>query len=386
MVQHFVSGMACYRGGVVIGYVFAGVAMLALSQVVYLALVLAWVDARTSGNEYFGQTGDRRARFRRILGRHALLLAPTLWLLGKLTRFHFPGSSFTFRGVAGPKGMCSVETFAAAVTFKPRKGDVFVATQMKCGTTWMQHLVYQVLTRGQGDIVAEDTTLCAVSPWLESRKTIAVADAPEVPGTENARIIKTHLPVSLCPYCREAKYIYVVRHPVSCFASCTDFLGANLGYLSPPLSVFEEWFCGRDSMWWGTWPAHVQGWWKWSQLRPNVLFLSFEQLKSDLSSTVRQLSAFLACNPLSGNELENILHKCSFSYMREHEAHFSMHPPQLMQRGAAFFVSGKGDRHADVPEEVAQRIKEWCRAELLQGEFPLSAYYPDVAQAGSGGS
>lgn len=39
---------------------------------------------------------------------------------------------------------------------------------MKCGTTWMQHIVYEVVGRGRGDLVATGTTLYSQSCWLEA--------------------------------------------------------------------------------------------------------------------------------------------------------------------------------------------------------------------------
>ena len=96
-----------------------------------------------------------------------MLLSPILRLLG-LSKFKFENGSFTHDGVAGPKGTCSAASFARGVGYEPRAEDVFVVTQMKCGTTWMQHLVYEVLCRGQGDLVDTGTALYAVSAWLES--------------------------------------------------------------------------------------------------------------------------------------------------------------------------------------------------------------------------
>ncbi len=49
---------------------------------------------------------------------------------------------------------------------------------MKCGTTWMQNLVYQLVTRGQKDLTETGTALYHLSPWLESRKTIPATDGP----------------------------------------------------------------------------------------------------------------------------------------------------------------------------------------------------------------
>src|SRR5262245_64544046 len=103
--------------------------------------------------------------------------------------------------------------------------------------------------RGRGDLADTGRTMYSVSPWLEAQKSVAV-DAAPLHGTDKPRrIIKTHLPARLCPFREEARYIYVARHPVSCFASCVDFIATNVGAFAPPLSVIEEWYCSEQAMW-----------------------------------------------------------------------------------------------------------------------------------------
>lgn len=351
-------------------------------QLIHLSTVFAWGDQKTQGLNYYGLPLAEREKFKRALHRNSVLLFPILRLLGRTSKFTFKSASFVVNGVAGPKGTCSAESFEKALAVKPRAGDVFVATQMKCGTTWMQHLVYEVLQRGNGELVDKGQALYAHCPWIEASKSVPLDDAPLI-GTERpSRVIKTHLPTKLCPYSEDAKYIYVVRHPVSCFASCVDFVATNVGTFAPPLSVTEEWFCSQELMWWGTWPDHVAGWWDWSQQRDNVLFVGFEDMKRDLRAVVVQVAAFLGLQPLQDDEIGRVVHKCGFKYMKEHSAAFEMHPPHILQTDAELFVSGKADRHKDVPDEARERVLGWARDGLAGSQFPLDRFYPDVA-AGS---
>ena len=128
---------------------------------------------------------------------HSHVLSPVLHLAAKLKKVDFAGTGFTFEGVAGPKGTCSPETFATGHAYDPRHDDVFVVTQMKSGTTWMQHVIYEILMRGQGDLVETGRTLYGVSPWLESLRSVSLADAPLIGAERPSRIIKTHFPTSL---------------------------------------------------------------------------------------------------------------------------------------------------------------------------------------------
>jgi Sulfotransferase domain len=352
-----------------IAVVAAGLLVFLVVQMIYLSAVLSWEDRKTLGLGYYGLPPDERERFRRTLRLHAMLLFPIVHLLGRVSKFDFRRVSFHHRGIAGPKGTCSKESFERVDAYAPRPEDVFVPTQMKCGTTWMLHVVYQVLRRGEGDLVESGSTLHAVSPWLEGRKTVPMNEAPLV-GTERpSRVIKTHLPASHCPYSPEARYIYVARHPVSCFASCADFIATNTGSFAPPLDAIEEWFRSDELMWWGTWPAHVRGWWDLSRTRDNVLFVHFEDMKRDLPGVARQVASFLGVRPLSDRELGGVVHKCGFGYMQEHKWTFEMHPPHILAVDAELFVRGTADRYKDVPDAMRRRIVEWCAERMKDSDF-----------------
>ncbi len=248
---------------------------LVVTSFVYLMCVLAWGDRRTNGLGYYGLPAAERVRFRRTLRVHALLLFPLIRLLGLFTRLRFENATFVVEGVAGPKGTCTPESFARALRYEARSEDVFVVTQMKCGTTWMQHVVYEVLHRGAGDLAETGTALYALCPWLEAVKSVPVDEAPLIGSERPSRVIKTHLPAHACPRGDRARFVYVARHPVSCFASCVDFIATNAGAMAPSLDALEEWFAGEDTMWWGTWPAHVTGWWERAETHAGVLFVTF---------------------------------------------------------------------------------------------------------------
>lgn len=362
----------------VVGWIaaVAGVLLAILvGQFIYLSAVLAWENEQTRGLGYYGRSPAERDRFKSALRRHARLLYPILRLIGRFSSFTFDKASFRFKNVAGPRGTCSEESFAKGHVYQPQSEDIFVVTQMKCGTTWMQHVVYEILLRGNGTIVESGTTLYAVAPWLESLKSVPIEDAPLLGQERPSRIIKTHFPVSLCPYDERARYIYVTRHPASCFASCVDFVGTNIGTMAPSRSTVEQWFCS-DAMWWGSWPDHVLGWYERAQGSANVLFVHFEDMRKDLPGVVRKVATFLDMKPLADAEVENIVRKCSFAYMQEHKGAFEMNPPHLLQTDAEMFVRGTADRHEDVPAEMRNRIVAWCEAEMRRGGVPLDRLYP----------
>ena len=352
-----------------------------IAQAIHLGIVLSWGDTATLGLGYFGLPPDERRRFKRRIRRQAILLSPILRLIGRFSGFRFARASLRVDGLAGPRGTCTEESFARGMSYEPCPEDVFVVTQMKCGTTWMQHVVYEVLMRGEGQLVDAGTALYAVSPWLEAVKSVSIEDAPSIGSERPSRVIKTHPPASHCPVTQDAKYIYVARHPVSCFASCADFIAENAGRLAPELSVVEEWFTSDQDMWWGTWPAHVDGWWRTAEENQNVLFVHFEDMKADLAAVIRRVAEFLRMCHLTEAEVASVARKCEFAYMREHADAFEMHPPHLLATGAELFVKGTADRHLDVPDDVRRRIADWCASALEGGRYPLAERYPDVIPA-----
>jgi hypothetical protein len=325
-------------------------------QIVHLAIVLKWTDDRTVGLNYYGLPPSGRDHFKKRLRLQAKILFPVLWWHQHTRTLDFRKARIVYKGISAPAGSCSVESFAAAEAYQPRPEDIFVVTQMRSGTTWMQHLVFQILHRGNGDLVETGRTLYAVSPWLEGRKGVPMDQAPLLGAECPSRIIKTHLPVELCPYNPRARYIYVSRDPVACFASCIDFLVTNLGAIAPDMVKFEEWFTSENLMWWGTWRSHVQGWRARAESQPNVLFVHFEEMREDLVGIARRVASFLAVKPLTLSELANVIERCSFAYMQKHQGNFEMHPPHLGQTDAAFFVSGKAERLKKVPADVRDRI------------------------------
>lgn len=367
-----------YRGLASLG---AALLLLAVVGFLWLTAVVAWGERRTKGLAYFGLPPEERERFKRRLAFHAGILAPMIRLTARVSPFSFEKASFDYRGVSGPKGTCSAESFGSGARYEPSPADVFVVTQMRSGTTWMQHLVYEILMRGEGNLVEKGRTLNAVSPWLESIIGVPVDDAPTVGRDRPSRIIKTHFPVSLCPYSARSKYVYVARHPVSCFASCVDFLSDDLGPAAPSMDALEAWFCS-EAMWWGSWPSHVEGWWSRSLDEPNILFVRYETMLENLPGVVSDIASFLGVPPLSAEEMQAVSHKVDYDYMARHRNVFEMYPPHVLAADSSYFAKGTAQRHEDVPNAVRMRIRDWCRAELEGSGFPLARFYPNPGTEG----
>ncbi len=356
-------------------WIAAAVALAGLAGLFHLLRFRRWYLRSTSGDAYYGRRAAERAAFRNELARRSrsLLRLSTLAFRVRRPR-RLPGTAF--RGVTGPPQCRGL--FAQAAAYRPIEGDVFVATQMKCGTTWMQQIVYEVLSRGRGDLGdAGHRHLYAMSPWIEASFSVRLADAPRI-GERKARLIKTHLPTSLCPYAEEARYVYVTRHPVACFASYVDFIGMMAGPFTPALPDILDWFCS-DRMWWRSWPEHVDGWWRRAEARPNVLFLHYEEMLADLPAAVDRVAAFLE-TPLGASERAAVVEKSGFAYMKRHEERFEMSPPTPFSvfGETRFLRSGSRERERDVGPAERARILAFCRERLRGAAYPAARFYPEL--------
>lgn len=351
--------------------------VVAAAALLYLASYLKWEAAQTTGMAYYGRRrGERDALKAEIQrrGAPARLVARTLAAILPAPK-SLP--AFTLRSVAGPPRVSSVEVFERASAYQPTPHDIFVVTQMRCGTTWMQQIVYEIVMQGQGDLSdAGHGHLYAVSPWIDAINSVSMTDAPLV-GARPARIIKSHLPVELSPYSSDAKFVYVTRHPVACFASIVDYFRTLNGPLTPPMSTLVAWFCS-DRMYWSPWPDHAAGWWDWARTRPNVLFMHFEDMKRNLGATVDRVAAFLE-RPLSPEARAAVIRKCTFEYMQAHEDVFEMTPPTMFSvLGGQFIARGIAARQNDVPPECREQILEFCRTRLADRAYPPVGVYPDI--------
>ena len=97
--------------------------------------------------------------------------------------------------------------------FEPtiRPTDVFLSTFPKCGTTWMQNLLYQLREGGNPQI----DCIYNYVPWLEYPiDGVSTEERLEYYAQlRDPRIFKLHLCFGECPYWEMAKYITCSRDP-----------------------------------------------------------------------------------------------------------------------------------------------------------------------------
>ncbi|KAF8763282.1 sulfotransferase ssu-1-like [Argiope bruennichi] len=204
----------------------------------------------------------------------------------------------------------SEECFRSALRFKPKPDDVIIVTYPKCGTTWMQNLVLNILRRGR--TFEKPSDFYFASPFLDQ---LGAEDSENMmirPGC-----YKTHLPLHKVPWSDDSKYIYVARNPKDCCVSFYHHMKNLPGYQFAD-GTFEEFFdlFIKGQVEFGDYFDHLLPWYN-ARHCANVYFTTFEEMKRDLKKVAKEVATFVDENEaryLDENPevLERILHNCSF--------------------------------------------------------------------------
>ena len=103
------------------------------------------------------------------------------------------------KNIRFPKHFCA-HNIEYALSYTPEKGDNFVVTYPKSGTTWTQLIIKLIINEGFND---ENNTTFMRNSFLE----FSGEDVIKYP------VIKTHLPFHSLPYNTNANYLCVFHNP-----------------------------------------------------------------------------------------------------------------------------------------------------------------------------
>jgi hypothetical protein len=193
--------------------------------------------------------------------------------------------------------------------YVPRADDIFIVTYPRSGTTWMQMILYQLTTDGSMEI----PHIAEFCPWFERSQ----RSARGFELRPSPRIFKSHLPYRQVPK-GPGKFIYVARDGKDVALSYYHLCCAYNGYEGTFDEFFERFLRGKVDH--GSWFRHVRDWWA-HRNDPNVLFLTYEELTADLERCVRTIANFCRFE-VAPDRIPGILERCSFAFMKEHEARF----------------------------------------------------------------
>lgn len=177
------------------------------------------------------------------------------------------------------------ETLLSALAYEPRPSDVFIVSYPKCGSALLQFLVFGIWNRGRPSRDFAD--FVERSPYLEWMGIKSVLDMRR-PGA-----IKTHLPFEKNPYSPQAKYIYVARNPFDCCASYYMHM-KNMPLSRPEAASFDAFFDAflKGKVLYGDYFDHLLTWYD-HRNDPNVLFITYEDVKSDPGESTVRIAEFV---------------------------------------------------------------------------------------------
>ena len=210
-----------------------------------------------------------------------------------------------------------------------------------------------------------------LSPWIDNRITPPEAFA-RLDAQTHRRCVKTHLPVDALVFSPKAKYIYIGRDGRDAawsffnhhFNASDDYFKVfNTGTIhgGPPLErgsgdvhdFYTGWVNGNGHPYWPFW-EHVRSWWNIRNL-PNVMLIHFNDMKADLSGSIRRIADFLDI-PVNKEVLPVIVEHCSFDYMKAHAEQMAPRGGGMWNGGAKTFINkGTNGRWRDVlsADEIA---------------------------------
>lgn len=117
--------------------------------------------------------------------------------------------------------------------YKPREGDVIIATAPKVGTTWMQQIVKLLVFQS-----AEPQPLGELSPWIDCRFRQPIEEVlPRIEAQTHRRFLKSHLPLNALPIYDEVRYIHVARDGRD---ACMSLLNHYGSFSSEALENFDK--------------------------------------------------------------------------------------------------------------------------------------------------
>lgn len=226
----------------------------------------------------------------------------------------------------------------AIIDFNVRSDDVFVCSIPKCGSSWMQTIVWllthdlnyetikNVVRREQmGDFdevgnvpIAREiaSKLRENDKQLGDREALKMAWEEVFKTLDEPRVIKTHFSLYFLPrriWSKGAKVIYVVRNTkdmtVSRYHMLRNFFHSDVTMDDIVNGIISDTcYCAPNI-------DHMLEFWRIKHL-PNVLFIAYEDIVNDSFESIKKISDFLQCSH-SDEQLKELTEFISFDNMKK---------------------------------------------------------------------
>ncbi|XP_043836600.1 sulfotransferase 1C3-like isoform X2 [Dromiciops gliroides] len=281
-----------------------------------------------------------------------------------------------FEGISLPRLLHTQETVHDATNFQFQDTDILLVTYPKSGTVWTQQILSLILNK-------EDIQNTITKPTWERAPWIEQVHLWEFLAQNNAskpRLFTTHLPSKLLIHNlknSKVRVVYMIRNPKDVLVSYYHF--HKFSKFLPDIDSFEAFFDqfleGKVSF--GSWFDHTKGW-LGVQEELNFFLITYEELSQEPHQAIQNLCKFLG-QQLEPEQLESIVHYCSFSFMSQNDKlNFTLVPPEIFDHSVGKFMrKGTTENWKEFfsPEQNA-RFNKVYQAEMgnLTSKFSWSLY------------
>lgn len=197
-----------------------------------------------------------------------------------------------------------------AAKFEVLEDDIFVVTFPRSGTTWMEQIIHLLLNNGeQGGKLLGDAV-----PWVETLPNRPQGFEKFLESMSGRRQFTSHLTYSLMPGTSipTVRFVYVARNPKDVAVSTYYHDQSKHGYEGTWEEHFKLFIEGKVMF--GSYFDHVFPWWEAGKQNKNVLFLKYEDMKTDLRAVILKLVGFLEIKTPS-KLISSVIEKSSFGMM-----------------------------------------------------------------------
>jgi len=257
--------------------------------------------------------------------------------------------------------------------YAPTSNDVIVATYSKSGTNWAMQIALQIAYLGDADF----NFIHDLVPWPDVPLPLFRAKLGDpklaLRAPSRLRVIKTHWEQPYVPYSSLAKYIVVVRDPKEVFVSGYHFAKSMFGPVFGFNYSADEWLAQfqSDRYVFSSWAEHTASWWPFRN-RDNVLVVTYGDMKRSPRAIIERIANLMQV-ALTGAELEKVLEKSDFQYMKAHEENFSPSLGILGRNQGRMFRQGKVGASSELINAEQQAIIDRFAISELQrlgSDFP----------------
>jgi len=272
--------------------------------------------------------------------------------------------------------------------------DVWIVTPPKCGTTWMQEIVWHIHT--DVDLAKAQLNQFYRIPFLELgiiKPKHTMCEKPDFDKTEKneenvlkfmshsldfvlslkrPRIIKTHLPIELLPkkLLETGKVVYVGRHPKD--ACVSWFHHTSLQGFKLDFHYLAKMFKNGITMHSPIMPHMLEAW----NLKenPNLYFTTYECMKKDLQKVVTEVASFMG-KTLTDEQMNRLLDTVDIKSMRKNK--FVNKETEIPGKGDRQFIRKGvvGDWKNHFSPESSAEWDQWIAVEFqgtgIQAAFDI---------------